>query len=94
MQQVPGAGRDLADRPDKWAQFRGLSWWQLVLTLLPIVLLPIGGAVGGLVGAAGVLSNLSVARRQLAVPLKVLAMLGVVVAAYLVYFVLVGIFTG
>ncbi|MGW6603280.1 hypothetical protein [Streptomyces sp. NPDC055036] len=46
-------------------------------------------SVGGGIGAAGVLANLSLARRRLAVPLKVLAMVGVVLAAYLVYFALV-----
>ncbi|GII59076.1 hypothetical protein Pth03_74650 [Planotetraspora thailandica] len=93
MQQVPGAGQNPGST-DRWAKFRGLRWWQLVLSVLPIALLGLGGALGGAIGAAGVLANLSIARKQFGTPLKVLAMVGVVIASYLVFFTLVGFLIG
>ncbi|GLW04800.1 hypothetical protein AB0C86_40495 [Streptomyces lavendulae] len=85
MQQLPDLGKHAAGKPDPWAKFRGLIWWQLVLSIAPILLLPIGGAIGGAIGAAGLFANLSLARKQIKTPLKALAMLGVALAAYLSY---------
>jgi hypothetical protein len=66
----------------------------LVLSLLPVALLALGGALGGGIGAAGVFANLSIARKQFGTPLKVLAMIGVVFASYLVFFILVAFLIG
>ncbi|MFF4330751.1 hypothetical protein [Streptomyces sp. NPDC001591] len=60
------------------------------LSLAPILLLPIGGAIGGAFGAAGLFTNLSLARKSLSTPLKALAMLGVALASYLGYILVAG----
>ncbi|KOU26405.1 hypothetical protein ADK52_09390 [Streptomyces sp. WM6372] len=90
MQQIPDVGKNTLGKPDPWAKFRGLAWWQLVLSVAPILLLPIGGAIGGAIGAAGLFANLSLARKQFGTPLKVLSMLGVVLLSYLGYFLVAG----
>ncbi|MFD8423546.1 hypothetical protein [Streptomyces sp. NPDC059466] len=86
----PDLNKNPLGKPDQWAKFRGLVWWQLVLSIAPILLLPIGGAIGGAIGAAGVFANLSLARKAFGTPVKLLAMLGVVLASYLGYFLVVG----
>lgn len=77
-------------RSDRWAKFRGLAWWELVLSLLPLTLAPVGGLLGGLFGAGGMVINLALARRPLAAGLKVIVMLGVAIAAFVLYFVVAG----
>jgi hypothetical protein len=62
-----------------------------VLTLLPIGLIFIGGLFGGLIGAIGLIVNLSLARRQIAAGLKVVAMMGIVAASYVVYLIVAGV---
>jgi hypothetical protein len=90
MDQQPGTGEvQPAVKKDRFASFRGLRWWQLVLVFLPVGLLGIGGLLGGMIGGAGLAANLALARRQLGTGLKVLVMIGVVVAAYALYFVIV-----
>lgn len=59
-----------------------------VLTLLPILMVGIGGALGGLIGALAVVANLSAARTQNSSAVKALIMIGVAVIAVLVYFVI------
>jgi hypothetical protein len=71
-------------------QFRGLRWWEFVLVILPFLLFAIAGLVGGVVGAIGLLSNLAIAHRPLSPGLKLVAMIGVVVACYVVTFVIAG----
>ncbi|MFK3978960.1 hypothetical protein ACI2K4_01140 [Micromonospora sp. NPDC050397] len=56
-----------------------------VLTLLPLLLLAVGGALGGLVGALGLGANLAVARTRTPTVVKVLIMLGVSVVAYVLW---------
>ncbi|MDA5281068.1 hypothetical protein [Streptomyces sp. Isolate_45] len=90
MQQTPDLGKNSLGKPDPWAKFRGLAWWQLVLSIVPILLLPVGGAIGGAIGAVGLFANLSLARKPFGTPVKLLAMLGVVLASYLGYFIVVG----
>jgi hypothetical protein len=94
VNDTPGAGPQLSGGPDRWAKFRGLAWWQLLLTLLPLLLLPLGGLIGGLIGAAAAFANASVARKPLATPLKAAAMIGVTLAAYVVFIVLAALVLG
>lgn len=70
--------------------FDGLSPWQLVLSLLPLGLLLIGGAIGGGVGALGMVANVKIAKTQLPTPAKAAAMLGVDLAAVVVFLVVAG----
>ena len=74
-------------RKDRWARFRGLRWWEVVLVVLPLVLVTVGGLLGGLFGAAGLVINLALARRRFGTGAKVALMLAVVVATYVLYFV-------
>jgi hypothetical protein len=75
-------------RRDAFADFRGRKWWELVLIFLPITLIPIGGLLGGATGGAALALNLWIAKRSLETPIKVLVMVGVVVAAYVIFFTL------
>ncbi|MCX4987273.1 MULTISPECIES: hypothetical protein [unclassified Streptomyces] len=90
MQQIPDLGKNPLGKPDPWARVRGLAWWQLVLSIMPILLLSVGGAIGGAIGAAGLFANLALARKPFGTPVKLLAMLGVVLASYLGYLLVVG----
>jgi hypothetical protein len=63
-------------------RFRGLSWWELVLVLIPLGLLVLGGLVGGVTGAIALLSNLAVARRPIAPGIKVALMIAIIFIAY------------
>ncbi|MFE3493424.1 hypothetical protein [Streptomyces sp. NPDC059175] len=70
--------------------FDGLAPWQLVLSLLPLGLLLIGGAIGGGLGALGMIANVKIAKTQLPTAGKVAAMLGVGLAAAVVFLVIAG----
>lgn len=61
-----------------------------ILTMVPILLVAIGGLLGALIGLAGIAANLSVARSQMPVARKALAMVGIIVVAALVLFVIAG----
>ncbi|WP_406840873.1 hypothetical protein ACICHK_40055 [Streptomyces sp. AHU1] len=90
MQQIPDLGKNSLGKPDPWAKFRGLAWGQLVLSIALIPLMLAGGAMGQLIGAAGLFTNLFLARKPFRTPVKLLAMLGVVLASYLGYFLTAG----
>lgn len=62
--QGSGGGHRAAGGRRLGAMFSGLSWWQVVLVLLPFSLAGIGGALGGLVGGAGAGANMTLARRR------------------------------
>ncbi|MCX5009409.1 hypothetical protein OG765_28435 [Streptomyces sp. NBC_00555] len=70
--------------------FDGLAPWQVVLSLLPLGLLFIGGAIGGGLGALGMVANVKIAKTQLPTAGKVAAMLGVGLAAVLVFLAVAG----
>lgn len=80
-----------ADKADRWAAFRGLSWWQLVLTLLPLALIALGGLIGGAVGGGAAWVNLKIARSAMPAAVQALVMIVVAGAAYLVWLVVVAI---
>lgn len=81
----PNLSNNAREKGDRWAAFRGLSWWQVVLSLLPLVLIGLGGLVGGAVGGAGAWLNLKVARGSLHPAVKALIMVVVVVVTYVVW---------
>jgi hypothetical protein len=56
-----------------------------VLAPLPILLVAVGGALGGLIGALGFVANLAVARTRAPSVVKALIMVGVSVVAYVVW---------
>ncbi len=90
-QRLGGRDQQPGTKGDRFAQFRGLRWWQLVLSLLPIGAVAIGGLIGGAIGAIGLIVNLWLARRQIGTGLKVAAMVGVVVASYALYVIIAGV---
>lgn len=57
----------------------------VVLSFVPLLLVPIGGLLGGVIGGAAAAINLAVARGRLAVPSKVIAMMALTVAAIALY---------
>lgn len=90
--QQPPAPPPPAPAPQRqgfFAQFRGMPWWQIFLIVLPLSLVAIGALVGGILGALAALGNTYVARSRLSTPVKVLVMLGLLVAAYAVWLALV-----
>ncbi|MFD8148150.1 hypothetical protein [Streptomyces sp. NPDC059708] len=91
MKKLPDLSKDPLGKPDPWAKFRGLTWWQLVLSVAPILLVPLGGVIGGTIGGAGLFVNLALARKPFGTPVKVLAMLGVTLGAYLGYVIVAGV---
>ncbi|GGX93109.1 hypothetical protein [Streptomyces fructofermentans] len=93
MQQLPELDKHSLSglgNPDRWAKFRGLTWWQTVLSVAPMLLMVLGGAIGGVMATLGLFANLSIARKPLGTPVKLLAMLGVVFASCLSYILVVG----
>ena len=69
-------------RRDWRESYRGLTWWQTVLAVLPLGLVQSGGAIGGGIGGAGAAANLSLARKELPTAVKALAMTCVVAVTY------------
>jgi hypothetical protein len=69
------------------AQFQGMQWWEIVLVLLPLTLIFLGGLIGGVFGALGAIGNTYIARSSLSPASRVALMIGVLVAAYIVYFI-------
>ncbi|HEX6454598.1 MAG TPA: hypothetical protein VF060_34695 [Trebonia sp.] len=59
-----------------------------VLALLPIALVSIGGALGGVIGALGVMANLAIARTRIPSAGKAPIMIGIGLVAVLVYLVI------
>ena len=90
MAMEPGTQPQPVVKRDRWASFRGLTWWQVGLSVLPLVLL-VGGLVGGAAGAGAMVVNLWLAKRQLGGAVKALAMIGVDLVAVVVYVVVAGV---
>ena len=65
-----------------------MPWWQTLLVVAPLSLIFIGGLIGGVIGGSASVINIQIARRQNPPITKTLVMLGVVFAAYVVFFVL------
>jgi hypothetical protein len=64
---------------------RPLAWWEYALSALPLLLIAVGGALGGLTGALAAYLNLRLMRTNLSAPLRALAAVGVAIAALFVY---------
>lgn len=63
-----------------------------LLALLPFLLVFVGGAIGGALGAVGVVVNLSLARISQSTAVKALLMVGVLVATAMAYLVVAAAF--
>jgi len=57
-----------------------------VLIFLPIMLLPIGGVLGGATGGAALALNLWIAKKSFSTATKVVVMVAVVAASYVIFF--------
>lgn len=68
-------------------QFRGLQWWEIVLVVIPLGLVILGGLIGAVLGILGLIANLQIARRVASPGLRALAMIGVVIACYVIIFI-------
>lgn len=53
-----------------------------ILALLPLALIGVGGMVGGLIGALGMMANMAVGRLQIHAALRALLMIGVLGVAF------------
>lgn len=62
-----------------------LKWYQYIFGGLPIILIFTGGAIGGIFGVLGSLSNYSVLRSKLNVAMKILAVIGISAISLLLY---------
>jgi hypothetical protein len=76
-------------RPGIFDSFRGLIWWQLLLVVLPFGLVLLGGLIGGVFGAIAILTNLAITRRPYSSLRQAAMMIGIVVLAYLIVYVIV-----
>ena len=65
-----------------------LQWYQYALGALPILLVIVGGAIGGVFGAVGVVTNYNIFRGEGSETSKYLKVIGIVVAMYALYFVI------
>ncbi|ATW26925.1 hypothetical protein [Candidatus Formimonas warabiya] len=64
---------------------RKLYWYEYVLGGLPLILVIIGGALGGLLGALGAIMNFRIIRTDYSLPLKAVFILGVTILSYFCY---------
>jgi len=69
-----------------------LKWYEYALGGFPILLLFIGGALGGIIGVMGVILNFSIFRQEGSQFLKYLKVVGIVLASYLLYFIIAALF--
>jgi hypothetical protein len=85
--QGSGEGERAARGKGLRVMLAGLRWWQIVLVVLPLTLIGIGGALGGLVGGAAAGANTALARRKrYGAGVMALTMGTVSVSAYGAYF--------
>ncbi len=58
---------------------------EIIVSLIPVILVFLGGALGGLIGAGAIIINLSVMRNTDKILIKIIEPLAVSVAAYYLY---------
>lgn len=63
-----------------------LKWFQYAIGGIPILLLFVGGAIGGAIGALAVMTNFNIFRQDGTEISKYAKVLGVVVGSYILYF--------
>lgn len=66
-----------------------LKWYQYTLGALPILLLFIGGALGGILGTFSMITNFNIFRQEHSELSKYLKVFGIVIATYAIYFAIV-----
>lgn len=69
-------------------QFRGLQWWEIILVVIPLGLVVLGGLIGAVIGIIGLIANLQIARRVASPGLRATAMIGVIIACYVIIFII------
>jgi hypothetical protein len=82
---LPDFGTTLEINGVKNHIFKKLEWYQYTLGALPILMLFFGGAIGGGIGGAATMINLNIFREEGSDLSKYLKVIGVIVAAFLVY---------
>jgi hypothetical protein len=81
----PAAGMT---RPTFNQWFRTSPWWHKVLVLLPLLLIPVGGLLGALVGLGMAVANQAVLRSRLGNGARIGVAIGILVFGTLFYLVL------
>ncbi len=74
----PPARRGLFD-------FKGMQWWEIVLAILPLSLIILGGVIGAVFGVLASFINLRISRSVMSTASKAMLMIGVDVAAAVLY---------
>src|SRR5262245_22637913 len=88
MREVSVTGADPTPKKRTiFAEFKGMTWWQVVLAVIPLGLIGVGGAIGGLIGALALLANIKIAKAGMNAAVKGLVMIGVDVLAAGVWYV-------
>ncbi|HEY3798616.1 MAG TPA: hypothetical protein VGL58_09700 [Caulobacteraceae bacterium] len=79
--------------PDRTIQLaKPFAWYDYVVIVLPLALIGLGGALGGLCGGMAAYTNAQLLRSNLTPPIRYLAALGVMLAAGVVWLVLAALF--
>ena len=86
MQPAPPPSQPPARR-GFFDQFRGMAWWEILLAVLPLGLIVIGGLIGAVFGVLAAIINVYLTRSRMSVTARAVAMVGVVIAAYVLWLV-------
>ncbi|WP_146898193.1 hypothetical protein [Adhaeribacter aerolatus] len=70
-----------------------LKWYQYAIGGIPILLLFIGGAIGGGIGAVGAITNFRIFRQEGSAVSKYLKVVGIIIGTYLLYFIVTAFFS-
>jgi H+/Cl- antiporter ClcA len=68
--------------------FKGVKWYEIILSCWPLVLMFIGGAVGGVCGAAACYFNLHVLKKGIKRPFKYLFCILIGAGSVLLYIII------
>ena len=64
-----------------------MAWWEILLSVLPLGLIVIGGLIGAVFGVLAAIVNVYLTRSRMSVTARAVAMVGVVIAAYILWLV-------